>query len=144
MSVDVKDMREEAAEAVEPATNATEGEPVNRRVERRVQEAADDAAEAIADVVSGNLAERLALNGIRVISNRSRKQDLIGNVLHRGLGIFNTVLDGTAKELGKFQAASRPPARSGGRRNTAAARRSTSRRARSTVGRTRRRARQAT
>lgn len=116
---------------------AKRGEPVNRRVERRVNRTADGVTETTIDVVSGNLAERAALFGLRMVRDRSRKQDMLGDVLHRGLDLFNTALDGTAKELGKFQRASEPPTRSGERRS-GPARRSTSTRARTTTRSTRR------
>ena len=164
MGIDIKEIRDDAMDAektmadaatgaivsvVDAATHpvgtarksvrrlAKRGEPVNRRVERRVSRTSGNVAEATIDVVSGNLAERVALFGIRMVRDRSRKQDMLGDVLHRGLDFFNTALDGTAKELGKFQKASEPPTRSGERKSSPA-RRSTSTRARATARSTRR------
>ena len=158
MGIDIKEMRDGTIEAertmadattgvvvsvVDAATDpvgtvrksvrrlARRGEPVNRRVERRVNRTADEVTEVTVDVVSGNLAERVALYGIRLLRDRSRRQDVVGDVLFRGLTLFNTALDGTASELGKFQKASEPPTRNGERRS-APARRSTSSRARAT------------
>lgn len=116
---------------------ARRGEPVNRRVAQRVERTTDEVIETADDVVSGNLAVRLALNGIRVVRNRSRRKDVIGDVLHGGLSLVNTVLDGTARELGKFQQATQPPSRSAERRPSPA-RRSPARRARRTPTRARR------
>ena len=159
MGIDIKEIRDEAMDAertmadattgaivsvVDAATHpvgtvrksvrrlAKRGEPVNRRVERRVNRTADEVTETTIDVVTGNLAERFALRGIRMVRDRSRKRDMLGDVLFRGLDLFNTALDGTAKELGKFQKASEPPARSGERRSSPA-RRSTASRARATA-----------
>jgi len=171
MSIDIKEMRDDVAEARETAANAAtgaavsvieavthpvtsarkevrrlarEGEPVNSRLNRKFDQVTEDAVEAATDVVSGNLAERIALGYFRMLRNRSRKQDMVGNVLHTGLGIFNTVLDGTAKELGKFQAASQPPARNSRSSHSTTARRSTARRARSTTARASRTAQRTT
>ncbi len=161
MTVDIKEVRNETANAEESLANAAtgavvsvtdaatnparttkrevrrlarRGEPVNRRITRKAERTADDIVETADDVVSGNLAERIALGGIRRVRDRARRKDMLGDVLHGGLSLFNTVLDGTARELGKFQQASQPPTRTGGRR-TAPARRSSSRR----TGRSRRR-----
>lgn len=156
MSVDIKEMRNEATQAEETVANTAtgavvsmasamadpvgttrrqvrklsrRGEPVNRRVARRAERTAEEIGDTADDIVSGNLAERIALRGIRRVRNRARRTDLLGDVLHGGLSLVNTVLEGTARELGKFREASKPPARTGGRR-TSSARRSTARRAR--------------
>ena len=158
MGIDIKDIREGTMDAERTMADATtgaivsvvgaatdpvgtvrksvrrlakRGQPVNRRVERRVNRTADDVTEVTVDVVSGNLAERVALYSIRMLRDRSRKQDVVGDVLFRGLSLFNSALDGTASELGKFQKASEPPARNGERRSSPA-RRSTATRARAT------------
>ncbi len=113
---------------------AKRGEPVNRRLGREAENTAEDVAGAVDDVVSGNLAERVALRGIKVLRNRARRRDIFGDVLYGGLNLFNTVLDGTARELNKFQDASQPPNRDGDRRRSPA-RRSTRSRSRSAAAR---------
>src|SRR5579871_3895240 len=184
MSIDIKEMRTDTAHAEETLANAAtgavvsmagaaadpvgttrrqirrlskQGEPVNRRISRRAERTAENIAETADDVVSGNLAERVALRGIRIVRNRARRRDMFGDVLYGGLSLLNSVLDGTARELNKFQDASQPPARgsehrssparlSTSRRRTAAANRvtrATRRTTRSVATRTRRTARTA-
>jgi hypothetical protein len=168
MSIDIKEIREGAAEAQEtvadvatgaivdlvdaathPVSTARrtarrlerKGEPVNqeirRQVSRRVTRTRKEVVEAVDDVVSGNLAERLALTGIRATRNRARREDIVGDVLYVGLSLLHRGLRGTVRQLNKLEGASQPPARSGSTARSASPAR------RSTAGRTRRRARRA-
>lgn len=132
MTLEIKEITNETTKAEEKTANAAK--TAKRGAARRAQRTADEIAETTDAVVSGNLAERIALNGIRLVRNRARRRDVLGNVLHGGLSLFSTVLGGTARELGKLQRASQPPSR-GGQRRSSPARRSTTRR----TGRSRRR-----
>ncbi len=161
MSIDIKEIREGAAEAQEtvadvatgaivdlvdaathPVSTARrlerKGEPVNkeirRQVSRQVTRTRKEVVEAVDDVVSGNLAERLTLQGIRATRNRARREDIVGDVLYVGLSLLHRGLRGTVRQLNKLEDASQPPARS------SATSRSSSRGG-STAGRTRRRSR---
>lgn len=156
MSVDVREVREGVADAEETMANAAtgaivsvvdaainpvgavrktvrrlekRGEPVNRRLERRVERAAGDAMETTVDVVSGNLAERVTLAGIRVVKNRARRRDMMGDVLFRGVELVHKGLNAYAGELSKYQNATEPPTRNG-ERSSSPARRSARGRAR--------------
>lgn len=129
---------------------ARKGAPVNTRLRRSATRTGNEVTAAAEDVISGNLAERVALQGIRILKNRARRRDMVGDVLHQGLRAVSVALDGTARELGKFQEATRPPVRSGESRG-AAARRSPANQARRTsttatkrAGSTARRARTST
>ncbi len=168
MAIDVQEIRERAAESRETVADAAmgaavsvadaasnpvgtarktvrrlekRGAPVNRRLQQQVGRSAEQAVETGADVVSGNLAERLALAGIRAAKERARRHDLLGNVLFRGLELVHRGLDGYVEEVDKFRNATQPPTRSG-RRTASPARPSaarTSASARRTSGRARRR-----
>lgn len=164
MSVDVREMREGVVDAEETMANAATGAivsvvdaatdpvgavrktvrrlekrggPVNRRLERRVERAAEDAADTTVDVVSGNLAERVTLAGIRVVKNRARRRDVVGDVLFRGVELVHKGLNAYAGELSKFQNATEPPTRNG-ERSSSPARRSARGRTRRAAGTSRR------
>jgi hypothetical protein len=118
------------------------GEPVNTQLRRQATRTRHQVMDSVDDVVSGNLAERLALRGIRLTKARARRQDIVGDVLYVGLSLLHRGLRNTLHELNKFEDASQPPARGGERtsrtnsRPASPARRSTARR-RSTASRTR-------
>jgi hypothetical protein len=103
-------------------------------------------AEAVEDAVSGNLAERLALKGIRATKNRARRQDILGDVLYVGLSLLHRGVSVTLRQLNKLEDASQPPARTGATSRSAspARRSSTGRARRSTRGRARGTARRVT
>ncbi len=165
MSINIREIQEGAAEAQAPvadvATGAIvdvvdaashpvstarktarrlerKGEPVNTRLRRQATRTRQQVMESVDDVVSGNLAERLALKGIRVTKARARRQDIVGDVLYVGLSLLHSGLRSTLHQLNKFEDASQPPARGSERRSRSSspARRATARRA--TAGRTRR------
>lgn len=142
MSIDVKQIREGVTETEETLANAAtgaivsavgaaanpvstvrrtvrrlekRGEPVNRRLERRVERTTEDALDMTVDVVSGNLAERITLAGIRIARDRARRRDMVGDVLFRGMELIHRGLSGYAREVGKFETATEPPARNGER-----------------------------
>ena len=154
MSVDVKEIREGVTESEETLANVAtgaiasaadaagspvstvrktvrrlerRGEPINRRIERRVERATDRALDVTVEVVSGNLAERITLAGIRMARDRARRRDTVGNVLFRGMELLHSGLRSYAREVGKFETATEPPARSGERSGSAARRSSRSR-----------------
>ncbi len=102
------------------------GAPVNRRLEQRVSRSAEKTLDTTAEVVSGNLAERLALAGIRAAKERARRRDMLGNALFRGLELVHRGLDTYVEEVGKFRTATQPPAR-GGQRSASPARPSAAR-----------------
>jgi hypothetical protein len=113
------------------------GDPVNTRLRRQATRTRHQVMESVDDALSGNLAERLALRGIRLTKARARRKDIVGDVLYVGLSLLHRGLRNTLHELNKFEDASQPPAR--GSERTSPARRSTARRpTRSSVGRTRR------
>jgi len=139
MSIDIKEIQEGAAEAREtvadvatgaivdvvgaathPVTTARrtvrrlkrQGDPVNTRIGRQVTRTRREVKEAVDDVVSGNLAQRLALKGIRATRNRARRQDIVGDVLYVGLSLLHRGLSDTLHQLNKLEDASQPPARS--------------------------------
>jgi len=139
MSIDIKEIQEGAAEAREtaadvatgaivdmvgaathPVTTARrtarrlerQGDPVNTQIRRQVTRTRNDVAEAVDDVVSGNLAQRIALKGIRATKNRARRKDIVGDVLYVGLSLLHRGLSTTVHQLNKFEDASQPPPRS--------------------------------
>ena len=154
MSIDIKEIQEGAAEAQETvadvATGAIvdmvgaathpvstvrrtarrlerQGDPVNTQIRRQVTRTRHEVAEAVEDVVSGNLAQRLALKGIRATKNRARRKDIVGDVLYVGISLLHRGLSTTVHGLNKFEDASQPPARSA---SASPARRSTATRTR--------------
>jgi hypothetical protein len=160
MSIDIKEIQEGAAEAREtvadvatgaivemvgaashPVSSARrtarrlerQGDPVNTQIRRQVTRTRKEVAEAVDDVVRGNLAERLALKGIRATKNRARRKDIVGDVLYVGLSLLHRGLNGTLRKLNKFEGASQPPARNA---SASPARRSTTSRARRSAGST--------
>ena len=106
-----------------------QGAPVNRRVDRSVKRAAGEAAEFTEDVVDGTLPERWALTGIRVLKDRARRKDTVGELLFRGLEAVNGGLERYLKTVQRFESATEPPARGGS--SGGSARRSSSSRSRS-------------
>ncbi|HEX6547539.1 MAG TPA: hypothetical protein VF134_02210 [Candidatus Dormibacteraeota bacterium] len=161
MGIDVKEIRDSTMEAEETMAGAAtgaivtavdaathpgrtirrlerRGEPVNRSLRRQANRTADDIQEAAVDVVSGNLAERITLAGIRLAKSRARRKDVIGDVLSAGLSVLHRGLSATAHEVGKFEKATEPPSRPTARR-TSPARRSSTRTTRSRRSTARRR-----
>jgi len=130
-----------------------QGAPVNRKLDRNVKRAAGEAAEFTEDVIDGTLPERWALTGIRVLKNRARRKDTVGELLFRGFQVVNGGLERYLKTVQRFEDATEPPARGSGSsgarkpttagtaRSTARKARSTARRARSTATRARTRTR---
>jgi hypothetical protein len=111
------------------------GEPVNRRLERRAERTGERAVEATVDVVSGNLAERLTLAGIRLAKARARRRDPIGDVVFRAMELVHRGLKNYVDEVQKFQTATEPPTRNGEHR-ASPARRSSARRTTRAAART--------
>ena len=154
MSIDIKESQEGAAEARETAADVAtgaivdmvgaathpvstarrtarrlerQGDPVNTRIRRQVTRTRHEVADAVDDVVSGNLAQRIALKGIRATKNRARRKDIVGDVLYVGLSFLHRGLSTTVHQLNKLEDASQPPARNA---SASVARRSNSGRAR--------------
>jgi hypothetical protein len=161
MGIDVKEIREATMEAdatmADAATGAVvtavdaavhpvrsvekgvrrlrkRGEPVNRQLRRQASRTAADVPEITVDVVSGNLAERITLTGLRIARDRARRRDVIGDVLTAGLSVIHRGLSATVHEVGKFEKATEPPTRNGAR-SSSPARRSTTARSRRTTSR---------
>ena len=168
MSINIKDIQEGTAEAQDTMANLAtgaivdivdaashpvsrvrktarrlerQGDPVNTQLRRQATRTRHQVMESVDDVVSGNLAERMALRGIRLTKARARRQDIVGDVLYVGLSLLHRGLRNTLHELNKFEDASQPPARGSERssRPSSPARRSTARRstARRATARTR-------
>lgn len=162
MSIDIKEIQEGAAEAQDTMANVAtgaivdmvdaashpvstvrktarrlerKGDPINTQLRRQATRTRNEVMESVEDVVSGNLAERIALRGIRLTKARARRQDIVGDVLYVGLSLLHRGLRNTLHELNKFEDASVPPARGGERPSSSPARRATARR--STASRTR-------
>lgn len=109
------------------------GEPIRRSLERQAERAAGDAMEATYDVVSGALAERVAMAGIRVLRSQAERKDIVGSVAYRTLQLMNGGFERAVRSLTKFEDASKPPAREPRRRRPVArTRRTAVRRARRT------------
>jgi|SRR5690349_17910314 hypothetical protein len=154
MSIDIQEIQEGAAEAQETvadvATGAVvdlvdkathpvstvrktarrlerKGDPVNTQIKRQVTRTRHEVEETVEDVVSGNLAERLALQSIRATRNRARRLDIVGDVLYVGLSLFHRGVGVTRRRLSKLEDASNPPARNGSAARTASPARRSSR-----------------
>lgn len=112
-----------------------QGAPVNRKLDRNAKRAAGDAAEFTEDVIDGTLPERWALSGIRVLKNRARRKDTVGELLFRGFQVVNGGLERYLKTVQRFEGATEPPSR--GSSSSAARERTTARRARTTARRAR-------
>jgi hypothetical protein len=159
MSINIKEIQEGVAEAQDTMANVAtgaivdmvdaashpvssvrktarrlerQGDPVNTQLRRQATRTRNQVMESVDDVVSGNLAERLALRGIRLTKARARRKDIVGDVLYVGLSLLHRGLRNTLHELNKFEDASQPPARGSERspRSSSPARRSTAGRAR--------------
>lgn len=152
MGIDIKEMRDNAIEAQDRAANVAtgaivglvgaatnpvgavrstvrrldrKGDPVNTQLRRQATRTRNEVIETADDVLSGNLAERVALRSIRMLKDRSRRKDVVGDVLFLGISYLHRGLTAYEREVGKFQDASEPPVRNGESRNSGSARRST-------------------
>lgn len=90
------------------------GAPVNRRVDRQVKRAAGEAAEFTEDVIDGTAPERWALTGIRMLKDRARRKDTLGDLLYQGLAVVNGGLERYLKTVQRFESATTPPAKGSG------------------------------
>jgi hypothetical protein len=91
------------------------GDTVNTQLRRQATRTRREVIQSVDDAVSGNLAERLALQGIRLTRARARRQDIVGDVLYVGLSLFHRGLRTTVQGLNKLEDATQPPARGSAR-----------------------------
>jgi hypothetical protein len=119
------------------------GSPANQDLARAAEDLYQDGVEAIEALMP----EKIAIRGLRLIKDRARRRDLVGDVAYRSLEIFNGGLELVLRPLTRLERASEPPARPSPNRvrtprpfrraagSTSSAARSTSRRVRSTARR---------
>ena len=115
------------------------GAPITRAAERDFEKAAAETTQTGYGIVSGALAERVALAGIRVIKDQARRQDLLGDFAYRALKLMNGGFEIAVRTLNRFENASEPPARSPRRVSTSRRRSTRSARAPRSTGRSTRR-----
>lgn len=112
MGIDIQELREGPVEA--PDAIAATAKTIRRTVRRRATGARKQIEGTANAVITGNLPSRAALHGLRLAKDRARRKDIVGNVLYVGLSYLHRGLTAYERELGKFQAATRPPVRNGG------------------------------
>ena len=114
------------------------GAAVNKRLGKDMAGLMENTTEAI-DAV---LPEKVALLGIRMVKDRARRKDLIGDVAYRTLEFVNDGLEAVLVTLNRLERATQPPTRPGTthtrparpvRKVTGAARRSAGRAAATTA-----------
>ncbi|GAC1653924.1 MAG: hypothetical protein NVS9B1_04110 [Candidatus Dormibacteraceae bacterium] len=90
------------------------GAPLNKQISRDVRDTAQESVERIEAVMP----EKVALMGLRMVKDRARRKDLVGDVAYRTLEFINGGLESVLGTLNRFERATEPPARPGDRRPT--------------------------
>ena len=83
------------------------GAPINRKIRTSAVRRAEDTGEAI----QAHLPEQILLGGLRLVKERARRKDLIGEIAFRTLEVINDGLGVATTVVQRMERASTPPSR---------------------------------
>ncbi len=72
-------------------------------------------------VLDGTIPQRVARDGLRLVKDRARRHDAVGDATHRALELVSDGLGAASRALGQLGEATQPPTRGAGARPAAKA-----------------------
>jgi hypothetical protein len=82
------------------------GTPAVRRINRRLNALIPEKVTFLGVEVNGKLPEKLAIKGLHLVKVQARRQDMVGDVAKRTLGIFNGSFKTIARTATRLEQAS--------------------------------------